>query len=36
VFSHAKPVLHKRTRPDPSIMYPPYTRWKQRILRRVL
>ncbi len=36
VFSHAKPVLHKPFRPDPSLMYPPYGRVKQAILRRAL
>lgn len=36
VFSHHQPVLTKRLRPDPSIMYPPYPGWKQRLLRRAL
>ena len=35
-FSHAKPVLHKRAKPDPSIAYPPYTTWKQKLLRKLL
>lgn len=35
-FSHAKPVLNKPTRPDPALMYPPYTAVKQKILRRFL
>jgi len=34
VFSHHKPVLNKPLRPDPSIMYPPYTKLKQRLLRK--
>jgi aldehyde dehydrogenase (NAD+) len=36
VFSHRKPVLHKKFRPDPSVMYPPYGRLKQALLRRAL
>ncbi len=35
-FSHAKAVLYKPTRPDPSLMYPPYTNLKQKILRKLL
>ncbi|MDQ3392455.1 MAG: aldehyde dehydrogenase family protein [Actinomycetota bacterium] len=35
-FSHRKSVLTKPIRPDPSIMYPPYKRWKDIIIRRVL
>ena len=35
-FSHAKAVLDKPTRPDPSLMYPPYTAVKQKILRKFL
>ena len=35
-FSHAKPVLNKRSKPDPSIAYPPYTTWKQKLLRKLL
>jgi aldehyde dehydrogenase (NAD+) len=35
-FSHAKAVLRKRARPDPSVIYPPYSRAKQRVLRRLL
>ena len=35
-FSHAKPVLNKPTKPDPSLLYPPYTSFKERILRRFL
>lgn len=36
VFSHAKGVLRKSTRPDPALAYPPYPRWKDRLLRRFL
>ncbi len=36
VFSHAKPVLHRTTKPDPSLAYPPYTAFKQKVLRRLL
>ena len=36
VFSHAKGVLQKSTRPDPALAYPPYTRLKDRLLRRFL
>ena len=35
-FSHAKAVLAKPTRPDPALMYPPYTNLKQKILRKFL
>jgi aldehyde dehydrogenase (NAD+) len=35
-FSHPKGVLHKATRPDPALAYPPYSRWKGRLLRRFL
>ncbi len=35
-FSHAKAVLDKPTRPDPALMYPPYTSTKQRILRKFM
>jgi len=35
-FSHAKGVLRKSTRPDPALAYPPYTKWKDRLLRRFL
>ena len=34
-FSHRKAVLRKPARPDPSILYPPYTKLKQRLLRMV-
>ena len=36
VFSHAKPVLKKSTRPDPNLAYPPYTDKKERLMRRFL
>lgn len=35
-FSHRRAVLTKPTRPDPPIMYPPYTGWKNKVIRRVL
>ena len=35
-FSHRRSVLTKPVKPDPSIAYPPYKSWKQRILRRVM
>jgi aldehyde dehydrogenase (NAD+) len=35
-FSHRKSVLQRPTRPDPSVMYPPYTRLKDRLLRRFM
>ena len=35
-FSHAKSVLRKSTRPDPELAYPPYTKRKERLLRRFL
>ena len=35
-FSHAKAVLNKPTRPDPALMYPPYSSVKQKILRKFL
>lgn len=34
-FSHRKAVLRKPTRPDPSIAYPPYTKIKQIIMRKL-
>jgi aldehyde dehydrogenase (NAD+) len=36
VFTHHKPVLRKPTRPDPSLMYPPYTKFKEKVIRRFL
>ena len=35
-FSHRKSVLRKPTKPDPSIMYPPYKSWKYKLVRRFL
>jgi aldehyde dehydrogenase (NAD+) len=35
-FSHRRPVLVKPSHPDLSVLYPPYKRWKEAILRRVL
>jgi aldehyde dehydrogenase (NAD+) len=35
-FSHHKAVLDKPTRPDPALMYPPYTGTKQKILRKFM
>lgn len=35
-FSHRKTVLSKPTRPDPPIVYPPYTALKRRLLRAIL
>jgi aldehyde dehydrogenase (NAD+) len=34
-FSHRKAVLRKPARPDPSILYPPYNKLKERLLRAV-
>jgi len=36
VFSHAKSVLKKSPRPDPDLAYPPYSKLKDRLLRRFL
>jgi aldehyde dehydrogenase (NAD+) len=33
-FSHQRAVLRRGTRLDPSVVYPPYTSAKQRVLRR--
>jgi aldehyde dehydrogenase (NAD+) len=35
-FSNLKSVLRKPTRPDPRLLYPPYTRTKEKVIRRVL
>ena len=35
-FSHRKSVLRKPTKPDPSILYPPYKSWKYRLVRRFM
>jgi aldehyde dehydrogenase (NAD+) len=34
-FTHRKSVFQRPSRPDPTISYPPYTKLKQRILRKV-
>ncbi|MFM8304567.1 MAG: aldehyde dehydrogenase family protein [Actinomycetota bacterium] len=36
VFSHTKGVLRRATRPDPALAYPPYSRRKERMVRRFL
>jgi aldehyde dehydrogenase (NAD+) len=33
-MSHRKPVLKKSTRSDPSLGYPPYTKWKKALIKR--
>jgi aldehyde dehydrogenase (NAD+) len=35
-FSHRKSVLAKPSKPDPSLMYPPYTAAKMALLRRLM
>jgi aldehyde dehydrogenase (NAD+) len=35
-FSHLKPVLSKPARPDPPVLYPPYSRLKRWLLRRAM
>lgn len=35
-FSHRRAVFTKATKPDPGVTYPPYKRWKEAILRRLL
>ena len=35
-FSHLKPVLSKPVRPDPPVLYPPYSRLKRWLLRRAV
>lgn len=35
-FSHLKSVFHKASKPDPSVMYPPYGKLKTRIIRAAL
>jgi aldehyde dehydrogenase (NAD+) len=34
-FTHWKPVMRSRFRPDPPLLYPPYTRWKNALVHRV-
>ncbi len=36
VFSHLKPVLRRGTKPDPKVAYPPYTDFKQKLIRKLL
>lgn len=35
VFSHHRSVVYKPTRPDPSMLYPPYGGWKDKVVRAV-
>ncbi len=35
-FTHRKSVLRKPTKPDPSILYPPYKGWKYKLVRRFM
>jgi aldehyde dehydrogenase (NAD+) len=35
-FSHHRAVHERSTRVDPALLYPPYTRRKQRLVRRAL
>jgi aldehyde dehydrogenase (NAD+) len=35
-FSNLKSVLRKPTRPDPTLLYPPYTSGKEKIVRKAL
>lgn len=35
-FSHFKAILDKPSRPDPALMYPPYTAIKQKIIRKFM
>ena len=35
-LSHRKPVLRRGVRPDLSVVYPPFTEAKERLLRRIL
>ena len=34
-FSHHKAVYRRAVKPDLTVMYPPYTKLKQRLLRRI-
>ena len=36
VFTHHKPVLEKPLRPDPALMYPPFTNLKKKLLKKFL
>ena len=35
-FSNLKSVMRKPTKPDPSILYPPYTGVKEKLIRKFL
>lgn len=35
-FSHSKSVLRKPTKPDPSILYPPYKGWKYKLVKKFM
>ena len=35
-FSHHKSVLIKPQKPDPKLLYPPYTSLKEKIIHKVL
>ena len=35
-FSHLKSVLEKPTKPDPPLLYAPYSSWKEKLIRKVL
>ena len=35
-FSHHKTVMTKPTRPDPKLLYPPYTNLKEKIIRKAM
>ncbi|HXY91477.1 MAG TPA: aldehyde dehydrogenase family protein, partial [Acidimicrobiia bacterium] len=35
-FTHQRSVLRRPSRPDPRIAYPPYSEWKERLVRRFL
>ncbi len=35
-FSHLKSVYWRRQRPEISLMYPPFSKWKDRIIRRLV
>ena len=35
VFSHHKSVLTRGTRFDPKLMYPPYSKWKAALIKRL-
>ncbi len=35
-FSHRRAILSKPTRFDPPVVYPPYAKWKEQLLKRML